>query len=77
MRYLLSTANNMVFEWDPILADNPLCVEISVERAFPERFMPKAATKRKTKLNFETPEVPEEFPMDPALSTQAAKGWPT
>lgn len=58
-KYLRNTRDGFIYEWDPILAENPLCEEVSEEQAFPERFEPKAAKGRKAKVNLTTEDVPE------------------
>ncbi len=84
-RYLKSKKDGWIFEWHPILAQNPLCYEVSEEEVFPERFMPvaqveeakKSRAKRKTKLDLETADIPEEpVYTSPELAADAARGWP-
>jgi len=84
-RYLKSRKDGWIFEWDPILAKNPLCYEVTEQEAFPERFIPvqqveevkKTKAKRKTKLDLDTIDIPEEPDLTPPeLAVDAARGWP-
>jgi len=84
-RYLKSRKDGWIFEWDPILAKNPLCYEVTEQEAFPERFIPvqqveevkKTKAKRKTKLDLDTIDIPEEPDLTPPeLAADAARGWP-
>lgn len=80
MRYLRSKNNGAIFEWNPILAENPACEEISEMEAFPERFIPekaKARVGRKSKVNLVTDDIPEPPPYtDPDLAKEASQGLP-
>jgi hypothetical protein len=87
IRYLKSRKDGTIFEWDPILADNPSLYEVTEEQAFPERFIPVEAiaavagkrtrqTKAKLDLHTETiPEPPEE--VNVALGEEASRGLPS
>jgi hypothetical protein len=59
MRYLKDKSGS-IYEWNEILAENPLCREVTEEEAFPEKFIPKKQANRKTALKLETADVPEE-----------------
>jgi hypothetical protein len=70
MKYLRNKKDGFIYEWHPILAENPLCEEVSEQEAFPERFITpvveeqieqvvKTRAKRKSKLDLATEEVPE------------------
>jgi hypothetical protein len=81
-RYLKSRKDGWIFEWDPILANNPLCYEVTEQEAYPERFIPPAilevaVTKRKGRkpIELSTPE-PEGPETPPELAAAAARGWP-
>lgn len=66
MRYLRNRNDGFIYPWDAILADNPLCEEVTEEQAFPERFEPKAAKGRKPKVSLNTVdtfEAPQDDPM--------------
>ena len=86
-RYLRSLNNNVIFDWNPILADNPVCVELSEEEAFPERFLKpevvqQVEEKRKKRgrppLSLGTDDIPEApVYTPPELAAEAAKGFPT
>jgi hypothetical protein len=78
-RYLRNKKDGFIYDWSPILAENPLCEEISEEEAFPEKFVPKKQKGRKTGLVLETPV--EQIPEAPAieneeLNAEASKGLP-
>ena len=78
MRYLRDR-NGFVYEWNEILAENPLCEEITEEEAFPEKYIPKKQKGRKSGLKLETPteEIPVEPPYENAeLNAEASKGLP-
>lgn len=68
MRYLRHKQDGFIYEWNPILAKNEMCEEVTEAEAYPERFItPEVAdrisnvlTSRKGKrggLNLSTPEV--------------------
>jgi len=85
MRYLRNIKDGFIYEWDEILAKNPLCVEVTEEEAYPERFVkPEAVEKAKktrarTKktLELETEDVPEPPPYTmEELAEEAKRGWP-
>lgn len=54
MRYLRNKDDGTIYEWHRILAQNPKCVEVSEEEAFPERFVPAKQRGRKSKLKLDT-----------------------
>ena len=58
-----------IYGWHPILAENPLTVEVTEEEAFPEKFIPKKQKGRKAKVKFDT-ELPEKSLILPHLSLQ-------
>jgi len=59
-RFLRNKKDGFIYDWNPILAENPLCEEVTEEEAFPEKFIPKKQKGRKTGLTLETESVPEE-----------------
>jgi hypothetical protein len=70
MRYLRNNNDGFIYEWNPILAANSACEEVSEQELFPERFITpvveeqieqvvKTRAKRKSKLDLATEEVPE------------------
>jgi hypothetical protein len=65
MRYLRDKSG-FIYDWNPILAENPQCTEVTEQEAFPEKFVPKAQKNRKSGLALETLEVSEE----PAYTNQ-------
>ncbi len=78
-RYLRNKKDGFVYDWSPILAENPLCEEVTEEEAFPEKFVPKKQKGRKSGLALETPD--EEIPVAPVveneeLNAEASKGLP-
>ena len=86
VKYLKSRKDGWIFEWDPILAKNPICYEVTEEEAYPERFIPvkqveeakKARAKRKTTLDFGLDDITADIPdlTSPELAADAARGWP-
>lgn len=54
IRYLRHRKDGTIYEWHPVLAENPICEEVSEEEAFPERFIPKAQKGRKPHVNVTT-----------------------
>lgn len=88
IRYLKSTRDGWIFEWDPILAKRADLVEISEQEVFPERFIPVKQvevvkkTRKGKNLKF-VEEAQSELPLEEPelnfseeLSNEAAKGWP-
>ena len=78
-RYLRNKQDGFIYDYTPLLAENPLVEEVTEEEAFPENFIPKKQTGRKTGLKLETPE--EEIPVEPPvenheLNADASKGLP-
>ncbi len=78
MRYLRDRSG-FIYEWNEILAENPACVEITEEEAFPEKFIPKKQKGRKSGLKLETPT--DEIPAEPAfenedINADASRGLP-
>lgn len=75
MRYLRNKKDGFIYEWNEILAENPLCEEVTEEQAFPERFVPKKQKGRKSGLALETEDVPEEpVVTNEELNIEASKG---
>jgi len=78
-RYLRNTKDGFIYDWTPILAENPLCEEVTEEEAFPEKFVPKKQKGRKSGLALETPvdEIPEAPVVEnEELNAEASKGLP-
>jgi hypothetical protein len=74
MRYL-KDRSGFIYEWNPILAANADCVEVTEQEAFPEKFIPKKQANRKTALALETEEIPQEpEPTNDELNQEASKG---
>jgi hypothetical protein len=77
MRYLRNRRDGTIYEWDDILAENPICEEITEQEAFPEKFIPPAQKARKAKLKLET-ELPEEpVYTNEEVNIEASKGLPS
>lgn len=83
-RFLRHREDGTIYSWNPILANNPKCEEVSEEVAFPEKHVPKHVKKprRKKQVDLET-KAPEEDLVDskpadtpPELAAEAARGWP-
>ena len=87
IRYLKSRKDGWIFEWDPILANNPSVYEVTEEEAYPERFIPTAAIeavaakcgrKKREPLNLFTDDIPgEPGYTNEALNAEASRGLPT
>lgn len=87
IRYLKGHKDGWIFEWDPILANNPSVYEVTEEEAYPERFIPTAAIeavaarrsrKKREPLNLFTDDIPgEPGYTNEALNAEASRGLPT
>ena len=73
-RWLRNIRDGEIYEWDEILAENPITEEVTEEQAFPEKHIPKKQKGRKAavKLETELPEEPDSTP--PELAEEAARG---
>ena len=76
-------ADGFIYGYNETLAKNPACEVIPEEIAYPERFIPPSAkvttkgTERKSKLQLETQDIPEEpVHTSPELAEEAGRGWP-
>ena len=78
MRYLRNTKDGFIYEWNAILAENSLCVEVSEQEAYPEKFIPEAQRGRKPRVSLETESLPEEPKKEfsPELAAEASIGLP-
>lgn len=72
-RYLRGKKDGFIYDWNPILAENPNVEEVSEEQAFPERFIPEAQKKRKSKLEINVPAVDAQTG-NPDVDQEASKG---
>lgn len=83
--YLRNKKDGFIYEWDEILAANPLCEAVTEEQAFPERFIPlkqveqvrarRRATNTKLDLTIkDIPEAPQHTAPD--LAFDASRGLP-
>ena len=83
-RYLRNRNDGFIYHWDPILAANSLCEEVTEEQAYPERFakpevVEKATRGRKKKgaLDLSTDDIPEAPPYtSPELAADASRRLP-
>jgi hypothetical protein len=78
-RYLRNKKDGFIYDWNPILAENPLCEEVTEEEAFPEKFIPKKQRGRKSDLDLATPEeqIPEAPPVtNEEVNAEASRGLP-
>lgn len=85
-RYLRNKRDGFIYGWHPVLANNPLCEEVTEEEAFPERFLKpeqveqvrKTRAARKTKpLDLSTDDIPESPVYNsPELEADASKDLP-
>lgn len=84
-KYLRNTADGTIYRWDPILAANPKCVEVSEEDAFPARTAQKRRATRKRKepepqldlfTDLDGVQVEEESMVDIEIREDASRGLP-
>ena len=75
-RYLRGRKDGFIYDWNPIMAENPLVEEVTEEQAYPERFKPKKQAARKPKLKLDTAEIPEAPVGNEALNEEASRGLP-
>ncbi len=83
-RYLRNRKDGFIYDWNPILAQNELCEEVSEEEAYPERFVKPDVVERvrrgrpkKGALNLETDDIPEAPPYTPPeLAAEASRRLP-
>ena len=69
--------DGFIYPYNEIMAKNPGCEVVAEEVAYPERFVPPKAAKRKSKISLETKDIPEEpAHTSPELAEDAARGWP-
>ncbi len=61
-RYLRHRVDGFIYDWHPILADNPRLEEVSEQEAFPERFIPANMRDRPAAVTLETADIPEPPP---------------
>lgn len=86
-KYLKNINDGFIYEWHPILAKNPLCVEVSEEEVFPERFVKPAVVelvekrkrqgRRPVDLSVNESAEQEEFKFEfPELNADASRRLP-
>ena len=74
-RYLRNKRDGFIYDWNPILAENAVCEEVTEEEAFPENFIPKAQKGRKSKIDLSTEDIPEEPAVENTeLNLEASRG---
>lgn len=75
MRYLKNKNDGTIYEWNEILAANPLCEEVTEQEAYPENHIPAKQKGRKTGLALETKDIPEAPVLtNEDLNLEASKG---
>lgn len=72
-RFLRGKKDGFIYDWNPILAENPNVEEVSEQEAYPEKFVPKAQKGRQSKLALEVPPV-DEPTGNPDVDQEASKG---
>jgi len=78
-RFLRNKKDGFIYDWNPILAANSMCEEVTEEEAFPEKFIPKKQKGRKSDLDLTTPEeaIPEAPPVtNEEVNAEASRGLP-
>ena len=84
-RYLRNVNDGFIYGWNPILAKNALCVEVTEEEAFPERFVnkkivskaKKARAKRGAGLDLTTGDTADEpVYVAPEIEEDASRNLP-
>lgn len=84
-RFLRNVADGTIYDWNPILAANPKCVEVTEEEAYPERFLKKEMvvkakrTQRRTKKKLDlTTDDLFDLPTSvaPEIEADASRGLP-
>lgn len=83
-RYLRNRKDGFIYDWHPILAQNELCVEVTEEEAYPERFVkPEVVEKvekvrtRRGKLDLATADVAEPPAItNPDIAADASRRLP-
>jgi hypothetical protein len=70
----LRDKTGFIYDWNPILAKNPDCEEVTEQEAYPENFIPKKQANRKTGLALETENIPEAPTGNEELNQEASKG---
>jgi len=74
-RFLRNKRDGFIYDWNPILAENAICEEVTEEEAFPENFIPKAQKGRKSKIDLSTEDIPEEPAVENTeLGIEASRG---
>ena len=74
MRYLRHKTDGTIYEWHPILADNPKCEEVNEQQAYPEKFIPEDRKGQPPRIDISV-DVPAEIKVDkPELSQDAGRG---
>jgi len=78
-RFLRNKKDGFIYDWNPILAENVMCEEVTEEEAFPEKFIPKKQKGRKSDLDLTTPDeaIPEAPPVtNEEVNAEASRGLP-
>lgn len=75
-RYLRNINDGFIYDWNPILAANPKCEEVTELEAYPERFINQEVLEQAQKhepIPLETAIPPEPDTTPPELSADAAR----
>lgn len=83
-RWLRHRLDGFIYDWNPILAQNPLCEEISEEEVFPDKFADvkvvekvKRGRKKNGTLDLFTDDIPESPTYtSPELAADASRRLP-
>jgi len=79
-KFIRVKKDGFIYDYNEILAQNPECEVVTEEIAYPERFMPPEAPKRKKRgaaLDLATADIPEAPPYTPPeLAADASRGLP-
>lgn len=85
-KYLRNKNDGFIYGWNPILAANPLCEEVTEEEAFPERFVRPEQVEKVKKTRAKTKTQPLDLSTDdieddpkytsPELEADASRGLP-
>jgi len=85
-KYLRNKVDGFIYGWNPILAANPKCEEVTEEEAFPERFVKPEqvekvkktrATRKTPALDLSTDDIEEEPAYtSPEIEADASRNLP-
>lgn len=83
-KFLRHRLDGWIYDWNSILAQNPMCEEVSEKEAYPERFVNKESVervkrgrKKKGTLDLSTDDIPETPSYTPPdLAADASRRLP-